>query len=169
MRTDFTEGEPLVQQVPVNEAYYWLEDGQLWVSLRCHRPSALGPAFEFDWAMSLVVEGLPAGSARLYQLKADAARVVQTAGADQRRSRGWTGVAVIQSPKNRRLEGRFHCNVRQQHFTLLHGWQPPPLAAPMLIVVARFEAVEDAERGRAIRDETEAAGFERRLPATRPS
>jgi len=169
MRTDFTEREPLVQQVPVDEAYYWLEDGRLWISLRCYRPSALGPAFAFDWEMSLVVDGLPAGSARLYPLKGEAVRVVQTVGGDQRRSRGWTGVAVIHAPENGRLQGRFHCNVRQQQFTLLRGWQPSPLAAPMFIVVGRFEAVENAELGRAIRDETEAAGFERMATATRPS
>lgn len=170
LRTDFTEREPLVQEIKIDEAYYWLEGEELNVALRYDRNSPLGPAFYFDWQMSLVLDALPAGSSRLYQLQGDAVRIVQTAGADQRRSRTWTGIAVAGAPEHGRLSGRFHINVRQQQFTLLGGWQPPFLRAPTLIVVGRFEAVENAERGRAIRAETEAPGFERTgSPASRPA
>jgi hypothetical protein len=164
MRTDFPEREPLVQEVDIDEAYYWMEDEQLHVALRYQRRSLLGRAFDFEWQMSLVLEGPPAGSSRLYALDAGSVRIVQTLGADQRRSRSWAGVAVIEGPQSGRMTGRVHVNVRQQHFTLLGGWQPHPLQAPMLIVAARFDAVENAERGRDIREETEASGFERAQP-----
>lgn len=170
LRADFTEREPLVQDVPVNEAYYWVENNRVNIALRCRRESLLGPAFDYDWQASLVLDGLPAGSARLYKLKPDAMRIVETAGANQRRSRTWTGIAVIGAPERGRLKGRFHVNVRQQQFTLLGGWQPHPFQAPMIVVAGRFDAVEDAKRGRAILHETEASGFERAAkPVTQPS
>lgn len=170
MRSDIGPREPLVQEVAVDQAYYWLEGEELNIALRCHRSSVLGAAFEYDWQMSLVLEALPAGSSRLYKLKSDAIRIVQTFGAGQNRCRTWSGVAVIEAPEGGRLQGRFHANVRQQTFTLLKGWQPPPLQAPMMIVVGQFDAVNDADRGRAIRAETEAVGFERvSRPATRPT
>lgn len=161
MRTDIAEREPLVQEVRVDEAYYWIEDQRVHVALRLERRSPLGLTFDFDWQLSLVLDGLPAGSARLYQLPPDSVRMVQTVGPDQRRSRTWTGVAVLHAPHRGTLSGRFHCNVRQQQFTLMGGWQPPPLQAPMLIVVGRFDAVHDPIRGQAILEETQAAGFER--------
>jgi len=169
MRADFTEREPLVREISADQAYYWVENGELNVALRYSRSSILGPAFQYDWEMSLVLDGLPAGSSRLYELRPDSVRIVQTAGPDQRRSRTWTGVAVVKAPRDNRLEGRFHVNVRQQRFTALGGWQPPSLRAPMMIVVGRFEAVENAEAGRIIRRETEAAGFTRASTHSRPS
>lgn len=169
LRTDFAEREPLVQELSIQEAYYWIDGEQLTIALRSRRGSLLGRAFDFDWEMSLVLDELPAGSSRLYQLKGDAIRVVQTAGADQRRSRTWTGIAVVNSPENGRLSGRFHANVRQQQFTLLGGWQPPFLRAPTMVVVGRFEAVVNHKLAMGIRDETEAPGFERTTsPASRP-
>jgi hypothetical protein len=168
-RTDFTQREPLVQEVPVREACYWTgENGELNVGLRFHAGSLLGQAFAYDWQMSLVLDGPPAGSARLYNLRNNAVRIVQTAGADHRRSRTWSGIAVVHSPGGGRLKGRFHVTVREQIFTLLSGWQPPPLQAPMMIVIGEFDAVHDEARGRAIREATEAGGLERARPATRP-
>lgn len=169
MRTDFPEREPLVQEVVIDEAYYWLEDDELNVSLRTHRGAGLGQPFDFEWQLSLVLDEMPAGSSRLYRLDMDSVRMSQTVGADHRRSRSWTGVAVIEAPERGRLGGRFHVNVRQQQFTLLGGWQPHFLQAPMLIVAGRFQATEDVERGQAIRDETEAMGFERGTVATAPA
>lgn len=169
MRTDFPDSEPLVQEVTVDEAYYWLEGDQLNVSLRTHRGAGLGQPFDFEWQISLVLDEMPAGSSRLYRLDMDSVRMAQTVGADHRRSRSWTGVAVIEAPERGRLGGRFHVNVRQQQFTLLGGWQPHFLQAPMLIVAGRFQATENAERGRDILEETEAMGFERGTAATAPA
>lgn len=167
-RTDFTDREPLIQNVPLSEAYYWVDDGgHVTVALRYHAASLLGPAFEADWQMSLVVEGLPAGSSRLYSLRPDAVRIVQTLGADQRRSRGWSGIAVLRAPEAGPLKGRFHVNVRQQQFTLLGGWSPPPYQAPTMVIVGEFDAVLDADRAQAIRRETEAAGFGRTATSSR--
>lgn len=171
-RSDFTRQEPLIQTVPVEEAYYWLrEDGTVGVALGYHGSSLFGRAFDADWRMSLVLEDLPAGREKLYRLGPQSARVAQSVGGDQRRARSLTGVAVLQAPRGNRLTGRFHLTVRQQQFTLLGGWSPSPYQAPMWIVVGEFEAVLNATRGEAILAETEANGFDRQpqRPATRPS
>ncbi len=158
-RSDISDAEPLIQNVPLSEACYAIaEDGQVSVALSFHRDSWLGDAFDADWQMSLVLEGLPAGSSRLYKLKQDAARIVQSVGADRRRARGWTGIAVLHAPQGGRLRGRFHLNVRQQQFTLLNGWAPPVFQAPTMIMAGEFSAVENAARTHAIADPIRAAG-----------
>lgn len=168
MRADLTDTEPLVQEVRVSEAYWDVDDqGQVVVGLKYHMGSMLGSGFDFDWQLSLVFEAMPAGSSRLYNMRSESIRVLQTFGVDQRRSRGWSGVAVLHGAQDKRLRGRFHANVRQQQFTLLSGWSPPYYQAPMLLVVGEFEAVRNPEKVHQIRQATEAAGFDR--SAVRPS
>ncbi len=165
MRSDLPDPEPLIQNVPISEAWYVLEpNGQLVIALRYHAGSLLGRAFDTDWEMSLVLDGLPAGSSRLYKLKGDTVRTVQTLGPDQRRARSWSGIAVLKAPEGGRLHGRFHFTIRQQQFTLLRGWCPPLYQAPMLVCVGEFDAVENAARANEIRKATEAAGFDRPSP-----
>ncbi|MCL2329930.1 MAG: hypothetical protein FWC56_01345 [Phycisphaerae bacterium] len=180
LRTNFTDTEPLVQSVRVTEAYWYIDHDpdrpnqpQVVVALKSRVASLLGREFDFDWTLSLVLDGMPAGSSRLYPLSADAIRLVQTCGLDRRRSKGWTGVAVLYAPKKSlggdRLRGRFHVNVRQQQFSLLNGWTPSYFQAPMLVLAGDFEAVYDAEKGMNLRYWTEAEGFDRPPIITPPT
>lgn len=172
MRSDLSDSEPLVQRIPINHAYYWTEvDGRLNVALHLDHNSLLGGAFNADWMMCFALEGLPAGSSRLYKLRPSSADMALAAGADRRRGRTWAGVVVLDTAGAGRLRGRFHVNHRQQQFTLLHGWWPPPYQAPIFVATGRFTAVENAVKGRAIRDLIEEAYGQRPAdaPATRPA
>jgi len=162
MRTDFGPTEPAVQTVEVNEAYYWLDnDGMLNISLRRHTPSILGQAFEENWVMSLKLEGLPAGSERLYHLGAESLREVSSRRGLHDRAASLMGVAVTHAPRGVRLEGRFHAVVRRQQFNALTGWVPEIYRAPMGGVAGTFPAGHDTDRGRAIRERATADGFGR--------
>jgi len=160
-----------MQDVHVDEAYYWTDsDGSLKLALRQQSSSLLGRAWDMDWQMSVVLEGLPAGSERLYRLGPIAIRVIQDFGGDHRRSSSAMGVAVVQQPRNHRLKGRLHVTVHQQQFGVLSGWVPVLYRAPLLVLVAEFEAVENSAKGREILTHTETDGFERRAnPATMPA
>lgn len=184
MRSDFPEQEKLVFTVPVREAYYDVAaDGKVQIGLRYRVDSPLGPGLSVDWQMGLTVEGMPAGRERLCRLTAGAARIVQVAGADQRRSQAWSGIAVLHEPVGGRLRGRFHLTMRQQQFALLTGWSPSMFRAPVMIVVGEFEAVKEAAATKAIYDRLDAVGFDESsgglsapiplqlpmMPATKPS
>jgi hypothetical protein len=162
MRSDFPREEPTLATVRVHEAYHWAQDdGELTVALRYRVNALLGEVFDAEWLLSLVLDGLPAGSERLYRLNADSVRMRQTRGPAHHRGRSLTGVAVVEAPRRGILKGRFHVWMRQQQYGLFTGWSPPMHRAPTVIVAGDFEAVLDAEKGRAIRSSTEADGLER--------
>jgi hypothetical protein len=160
-RSDMPPDEPPAATVEPDQAYYWVEDdGPLNVSLA--RAWAAGPASApVEWRLSLMLEKLPAGSARLYKLDRSSIRLVEAGGGIHRRGLSIRGVAVIEAPRGGRLKGRFHTWIRLQQFTVLTGWAPPINRAPIVIVTGEFEAVENAEAGRRIREATEADDFGR--------
>ncbi len=164
-RSDLPPDEPLIEKIAIDEAYYWQEDGgALNVVLRRRSESLLGEMFSNEFALSLVLDGLPAGSERLYHVRMREAQSVSRYGADRRRARSITGVVVIHAPKHGTLEGRFHLVMHQQRFTALTGWTPASVfRGTRLIRAGRFVAVHDPERGRPIRDMTE-ENFPRPLP-----
>ncbi len=170
LRSDLPPQEPLMQTVRADEAYYWVDDnGSLNIAMRHETHSLLGAVFDLTWNMSIVLDGLPAGSQRLYQLTSRDVRVVQSCGGDHRRYRSAAGVAVLEAPKGHQLEGRFHITVYQQQFGVLTGWTPS-YHGPLLVLAGEFEAVENHTRGREILEQTEADGFGRPpLPTTRPT
>ncbi len=162
VRTDLPPPEPLLQTVQPSEAFYWLgESGELNVALRHYAAPAAGLGIETEWLLSLVLEGLPAGSQRLYTLDAQSVRTLQILGPTRQRSASLMGVAVMHAPRGRVLEGRFHANVRQQAFGFLDGWSPDIRSAPVAVMVGEFRAVHDPVRGQAIRLRTEADRFGR--------
>jgi hypothetical protein len=160
-RTDFRQDEPLVAEIPLQEAYWWRGDeGELNLALACRVESILGPAYSGQWLMSMTLEGMPAGTERLYRLNSQSVRMIQSRGGDHRRARSLTGVAVIRIESGRRLSGRFHISVLEQKFGLLSGWSARSAQAPQ-IVIGRFYAVNNADAGQVILDETESDGFGR--------
>jgi hypothetical protein len=160
-RADLPPGEPLIQTLPIHEAYYHVEpDGQVTVALRYRHRSLLGPALSAEWIMSIVVDKLPAGRERLYSLTTREVRMAQTRGLDRRRGRAVSGVLVLGAPRGGRMRGRFHAAVPQQVFTALGGWSPAHRGSIMTTTGA-FEALENPAKARAIRARTEADGFDR--------
>jgi len=159
---DFPPHEPLIQTVSVNEAYYWLSDeGKLKIALRHHAPPLISPALEVEWLMSMELDGLPAGSEKLYRISSRTVRIVQKYGGDHRRARSLTGIAVIEAPKHGRLRGRFHVTVQQQQFSLLHGWAPRIYRGPLAVARGKFQAINRMEIGQKILARTEDNDFGR--------
>ena len=176
VRSDFGPQEPLVQTVPVGEAYYGVDrQGELTVALRCHQASLWGRMLDFDWQMSIVLDGLPAGSQKLYRAGPYSVRTVQSYGGDHRRGQSSAGVAVVDAPARGRLKGRFHVSMRLQQFSPLTGWAPVLYRAPLIIAVGEFEAIHQPQLAGQIRARTEPEGFERERqgqatrPATKPA
>jgi hypothetical protein len=173
VRSDFQAGEPLIGSVPIHEAYYWLgEDGSLHIALRHYSRSLLNEVFDAEWLMSIVLDGLPAGSQKLYRIRAREIRMARSHRGDHRRGQSVTGIVVVEAPRGGVLKGRFHAWVRQQQFRVLTGWAPEIHRAPMQVMVGEFEAVQNATRGQEILSETESEGLERPPPtptATQPT
>ena len=184
MRKDIAPTEPIAETVEADQAYWWLgEGGTLNVSLRRQTHSFLGKSFEKDYLFSLVLEGLPAGSEKLYRLNRDSVRQRCSNRGVHHRSMSVMGVVVVETPKDKWLKGRFHVVVRRQQFSILTGWAPRAERAPLTVLAGTFEAVRDPMRGQAVRDRTERDGFGRRgsgsaasmpdsirwLPASQPS
>jgi hypothetical protein len=163
-RSDLPPGEPLVQQIPIHEAFYTQQpDGRLIIGLRRHERSLLSSGLDLTWLMSLVLEGMPAGNERLYHVGAYEGRTLQSLGADHRRWRSTFGLVCIESPSGGRLRGRFHLTVQQQQFSILAGWSPQLYRGAVLTLVGEFEAVENAGAASEIVTLTEADGFERKV------
>jgi len=162
LRADIQPREPLVASLEPQEGWYWKgENGRLNVVLARHDRSLIDKNFDSRWAMSLVLEDLPAGRERLYRANPRTARFVQSFGGSHRRAKSASGVVVIERTIGGRFKGRFHLLVRQQQFTALNGWGPPLYRAPLAIMVGRFEMRPDAARGKLILERTEADGFDR--------
>lgn len=166
VRSDLPEHEPLIQNTPIQEAYYWQEeDGQLNIALRSTQKSLLGEVFSAEYAMSIVLEDLPAGSERLYNVTIREIQSALRAGGDRRRSRSMLGVVVIEAPEHGVLKGRFHALMHEQRFTALTGWTPPSVfQGARMVVAGEFNAVHDPERGREILAVTEDDNFVRPVP-----
>lgn len=163
LRGDFARNEPLVQELPVHEAYYWTAaDGTLNIAMRTRFDSLLGRAFSGQWLLSLVLEDLPAGRGKLYAVQSREGRMLQSTGGDHRRGRSVRGIVTIQPRGNGglfpELRGRFHLNLLQEQFSVLKGWSGSWVP---LIVVGKFSAVPDRGAGPEILALTEADGCER--------
>ena len=164
VRTDLSPRERLDTTLPLHTACYAVEpDGKLILALEHHRGSLLGKAFEADWRMALRLEGLPAGSQRLYRLGPNSLQLALTAGGDLRRAQLFSGVVLLENPDwAGRIRGRFHITVRQQQLNFLTGWS----AGGLMVNTGEFEAVRDPERARDIEAATQTGIFS---PATMPA
>ncbi len=162
MRSDIQPRESLIASVEPHEGWYWQDEkGKLNVVLARHDRSLLDKNLDARWAMSLVLDDMPAGRERLYRANPRTVRLVQSYGGGHRRAKSASGVVVIERAIGGRLKGRFHLLVRQQQFTALSGWGPPLYRAPLAIMVGRFEVRPDAARGKPVLARTEADGFDR--------
>jgi len=173
LRSDILPRESLIASVEPHEGWYWKgENGKLNVVLARHDRSLLDKNLDARWAMSLVLDDMPAGRERLYRVNPRTVRLVESYGGSHRRAKSASGVVVIERSIGGRLKGRFHLLVRQQQFTALNGWGPPLYRAPLAIMVGRFEVRPDAARGKPVLARTEADGFDRaadELAATQPA
>jgi hypothetical protein len=164
VRKDLPPGQPLIQTIPVSEAYYWVdEDGTLKIALKYQRESLLSDLLEVTSRTSLVLDGLPAGREKLYKLRRNDLMWTLSGGGSHQRLRSLKGVAVIEGSKRDRIEGRLHATIHQQKFTVLSGWK----SSGLLTVVGDFAAVRNKAKGTEIFDAVESEDFNRETSVRR--
>jgi hypothetical protein len=169
VRTDLPPGEPLVGTVPVSKAFFTVDDEErLVLAMRHQKKSLISDALETDWVASAILEGVPAGTQRLYKLRQAELQVVQRHGGMHQRGRSFSGIFVIEDYDEQQLSGRFHTWIRSQSFTLLEGWSPEIYRGPIHILAGEFRATRDADAVQRLKAMTEEDGFERPL-GTRPT
>lgn len=155
---------PLIVPVAPKESYYWVNEQQeLCVAMRTKRHSLLGARFEREFILSLVLDGLPAGSARYYRVGRRALRAKTRAGFTHTRSASLSGTAVVWDYGRASLHGRFRLTAKQQSYSVLTGWH----GDRRVLFVGEFTAVADQAAGERILARTEEDGMARPPPRSK--
>lgn len=120
----FDSATPLIQKITAHKCFYWVdaESERVHLSIRAHRPSLFGPQFSREFAISLVLDGLPAGATRQYRADRISLRAKYDAGLTHQRFASLTGVALIWDYGRARLKGRFRITAKRQSYLVLTGW-----------------------------------------------
>lgn len=156
---------PLIVAVAPKEAYYWVNDQQeLCVAMRTRTHSLFGKRFEREFVLSLVLEGLPAGSARYYGVGRRGLRAKTRAGFIHTRSASLSGTAVVWDYGRASLHGRFRLTAKQQSYSVLRGWH----GDRRVLFVGEFTAVADRGSGERILASSEEDGMARPPPRGKP-
>ena len=151
----------LVRKTTPDECYYWVnEAGELCVAMREAKWSPLGKRFRSEFIASLVLEGLPARTARNYRVGRRTFRGRVEAGYKHTRSASLAGIATVWDYGRHRLRGRFRFSAKHQSYSVLTGWG----SNKGLLVVGEFTAVPDRRAGERILARTEERGLERGPP-----
>lgn len=155
---------PLIEDVRPTESYYWLNDsGQLCIAMAmrktCFRPQVAGEEFY----LSIVLDELPADSARTYKVNSDTFRGRQRAGLSTVRFASLEGIVGVWNYGKGELRGRFQFRGLQQSYLVLMGWA----YTRSLIGVGEFRARPDRKRGEALLSRTEQEAMKRRPPEQR--
>ncbi len=157
MRNINTAG-PLVRRITPDECYYWINDKkELCVAMRETRLSLLGSRLRREFVLSLVLEGLPAGSTRYYPVKRRTLRSRHKHGYAHVRSASLGGIATVWDFGRRRLHGRFRAVAKEQSYSVLNGWG----SNRRVLIVGEFAGVENQRAGEKILARTEENGMER--------
>ncbi len=147
-----------VTRIELDRGYWWSdEQGRVWFAAARSFAPLLFPQFRVDLKLSLRLDQPPAGAARNYGVDRGTMRAVLRVGPAELRLVSVSGViaAYREAGEQLRLSGRLL--VTQQAAQLLGGYSNPARN----LLLCRIHAVQDAQRGRAIADETETQGWER--------
>jgi hypothetical protein len=149
---------PLVVRASPDECYFWVnERHELCVAMRSANASLAGKRFEREFALSLVLDGPPAGSARQYSVGRRAMRARARAGFSHTRSASLSGVVLIMDYGADKLRGRFRLIAKQQTYSVLTGWK----GDHRVLFVGEFDAVSNRSAGEKILARSEAEGMGR--------
>jgi hypothetical protein len=157
--------EPLLVTERAEQAWFWVEDEQR-ICLALARGDVLRKTTgaRHTFALSLVLEGLPAGSGRTYRVGARGLRAVLHDGALHERYVSTRGIVTIWRDTPRWLSGRFRLTVVRHQFQVLTGWVP----AGNILLAGEFRAALNPTRGRPILAQTERESLPRRATTTQP-
>jgi hypothetical protein len=156
---------PLVRNITPDACYYWInEDGELCIAMREVRKSLLGKPYGKEFHLSLVLEGVPAGSTRDFALNRRSVRARQRRGYTHTRSASLAGVAAVWDYGKRELRGRFRAAAVQQSYSVLRGWK----GDRRVLLVGEFTAVYNRQAGEKILARTEQDDMKRPPASPKP-
>ena len=149
--------EQLVHHVTPRRCYYWIDGNRLCIAMSDFQWSLLGEMHEREFALSFVLDELPAGDARTYQANRRTMRLRSRDGLSNTRSASMSGLLTVWDFKKRRRHGRFRLLARKQSYFVLSGWGGTMPA----LVVGEFTADKNREAGEAILARTEQDALKR--------
>jgi len=126
--------------------------------------SHVGPISRHQFDLSLVLEGLPAGSSRAYRASFRTARARTRDGAAHTRFASFDGVVSVWNFGERKMNGRFRFKAVQQSYNVLLGWGKDT----QVLCLGEFTATHDRKQGQAVFTRTEEGALERPPPTNLP-
>jgi hypothetical protein len=152
---------PRVSPLKVRECYWWTDElGQVWIAMQRRADPFFNPRLRFEFQLSLVLEKLPAGPARNYELRRPALRARVKFGPWESRFASQVGIAALYRASGDRLRGSLRAQTTRASLQFLGGWSEPV----RYMMLGSFTAVHDKQRGRPIAEMTESAGWDRAPP-----
>ncbi|MBW7904650.1 MAG: hypothetical protein LC135_08545 [Phycisphaerae bacterium] len=148
---------PAVTTVELDGCYWWVdEDRHLWIAMEREIRPVLVPFAHFTFQLSLELEKPPAGPARNYEIGDRELRAVVRLGPTESRFTSRLGIVAVYRDGPDRLRGSLRIEASREVYAVF-GWTQPS----RMLMLARFSAVRDPERGRLIAAATEANGWQR--------
>src|SRR5262245_1696626 len=164
--TSINPPPPIVYRFDPQRCYWWLEDdGSMNIAMQFDNVSVLSEIGKLRLQVSLSLDAPPAGSGKDYPIGPQNLRGRFDTPLAQARLISTSGVVAISKAGNERYRGSFRMLLQQ--FPGISLFTLAPQRPGSYLMFGKFEAVHDAERGRAIRDATEADGWTR-ATTTRP-
>ena len=158
--------KPLVVRITPDQCYFWVnEDRKLCVAMREWRGSFWGKPLEKEFNLSLVLDGLPSGSARDYRVTRRTARTRNRAGYSHLRAASLNGIVAVWGYGKGNLHGRFRMTAKQQSYSVLVGWG----GDHHVLIVGEFTATRNQRAGKAILSRTEEGTMSRPPPRPKPT
>jgi hypothetical protein len=149
---------PRITRVDMQECYWWTDaDGGLWIAMQRADVPPLQPKLAFRFQLSLALEKLPAGRARNYSIGERELRSCARLGPWESRFTARRGIAALYRESDDSLRGNLRVEATRVTARWLGGWGRPT----RYLMLGSFVAVRDEQRGRAITEATESAGWER--------
>jgi hypothetical protein len=152
---------PEVWQFTAQESYYWLDDaGDLNLAMKCKRSNLfLGRFGDVELNISFVLDKPPAGLGRDYKIHERENRTALSSAVANMRFSAYMGIVSVIRKGPKQFKGSFrllmHTFSEQQFFAFLSN-NPGGV-----VCFGTFDAIEDARKGKAIRDLSEAGGWQR--------
>lgn len=154
---------PDVQTLATPLAYWWEDAGRLCVAFGYDKPS-MNKLDRQAIDASLVLDGMPAGTAREYEFDARGLRAYHHDGANHDRFRSLRGVAVVQRVGDA-MHVRFRVLALKEMFHILTGWNP----IGETLLVAEFDAASNRAAGEPILTRSEDQGMGREAVSGPPT
>ena len=149
---------PLEIRYTPDRCYYWIdEQDRLCIAMAFDNITLFGDYGKQSVAVSMVLDGMPAGAGRSYRATRTTLRMIAHRVPNHWRWASLAGTVSVWRNGADEFRGRFRIFAKQQSFHVALGWHGNQRA----IMIGEFEAVRQPEAGRRILETTEADGMER--------